>query len=70
MSEWKPISLAPKDGTHILVLCDVDGCEPWQMVVSYEPTERQSWHWLDHEGRAYHESLIKRWMPLPPPPEN
>lgn len=62
MSEWQPISTAPKDGTIILLYIP--------RAFTY-PTKPGYW-WKQHGyWRAYGPDAIRptHWMPLPEPPQ-
>jgi hypothetical protein len=62
MSEWKPISSAPRDGAEILV-SDQSG----NRCISYY--DCGLW-WAGNDEYGNPEFIIPwRWQPLPPPPE-
>jgi hypothetical protein len=63
VSEWQPISTAPKDGSEILV-CRA-GAEDIFEFIAWNPILRA---WLDrnaepHEGATH-------WLPIPPTPKH
>lgn len=65
MSEWKPIEIAPKDGTNILAV-RFDQSEVWPLVGAIV-------HWSKWEGNWFspavgHYLVPSHWMPLPVPP--
>ena len=69
MAKWKPISTAPRDGSHVLLAIAND---PPGFVAEgyYEEDDDRGWfaantHWTDaSDGRLY----PSHWMPLPDPP--
>lgn len=75
MSEWKPISSAPKDGTHILVTDNryfgfgyINGVAAhWSAVVHWwsNPGEEG---WYLSSGNCDDQMDVTHWMPLPDPP--
>jgi hypothetical protein len=71
MSGWKPIEVAPKDGTYVLVVNASAMTGPGQMWIGafrhaqmHEPWE-PSKQWRDYSGRY---SQPTHWMLLPAPP--
>lgn len=82
MSEWQPISTAPRDGTYILVarVGEDIGVAPIEIV---EWCSMERFHWENVEGDLYRKVFdapeelwngnghrATHWMPLPPPPTN
>ncbi len=63
MSEWQPISTAPKDGTEVLAFWS-NSCSMGIVLHETRPN-RQGRHWCDEEGYV---SDPTHWMPLPDPP--
>lgn len=61
MSEWQPISTAPKDGTEILVCA----CGNSWFVVFWDDKLGNTHCWQTPDGVAYHNDLPSHWMPLP-----
>ena len=76
MSEWQPISTAPKDGTPVLVFSPYeDRNEPTNVVVA-----KYEIYGPDNEWWVYCEAVLAdisgqidpeptHWMPLPSPPK-
>ncbi|TXH44453.1 MAG: DUF551 domain-containing protein [Desulfurellales bacterium] len=57
MTEWKDISTAPKDGTHVLLWVEDGG---WYVG---------GWNGKSWDDGNYFDSLAAtHWQPLPPPP--
>ncbi len=76
MSEWKRIDSAPKDGTWILVLGDIQDEGEGRTIAVAQYTEylngrKTRWHWQFawYDG-GYHGWVenVSHWMPLPSPP--
>lgn len=68
MSEWQPISTAPKDGETRILVWGPHGHE--HMVVCYDPEPDQpGFPWMTLDGPDYQEAAFTHWMPLPAPPE-
>jgi hypothetical protein len=75
MSQWQPIETAPRDGTPIVILCDLEeGPTPavarWQDTNAAGPHGRFVWRtgWS-----AVAEGCVKYWFPMPlpePPPRS
>lgn len=61
MTEWQPISTAPKDGTTIIIWDKDHGC----MIVEWMYGE---WH-CSHDGEDMYGPEPTHWMPLPAPPK-
>lgn len=64
MSEWKPITTAPKDGRKVLLgnPAIVGSGHYWQSANRRYPRERWVWDgWPQHEPT--------KWQPLPEPPK-
>lgn len=77
MSEWKPISTAPEDGTFVLLYAPIGICHgAFMEAVSDETSEEfprgkplgKRWFMglTYHDAKAYNPT---HWMPLPPPPQ-
>jgi hypothetical protein len=73
MSEWMPISTAPKDGREILLYLGepwdkvekarwYDFWENWIVGVLPQDPVREEWHGIG-------KSIPTHWMPLPSPPK-
>ena len=64
MSDWQPISTAPKDGTTILVVFD------GKLVVAKYVECSSPWKWAewDEEKGSFNERWVTHWMPIPAPP--
>lgn len=63
MSEWQPISTAPKDGTTIL------GALNFAEGYSYTEIQyEEEWGWLDY-AMAPLPTFVTHWKPLPEPPK-
>ena len=66
MSEWRPISTAPKDGTKIIAYLEAENhCDEVWKIQWLEEEEGQA-GWYDNYGGDF--SPIY-WMPLPDPPK-
>jgi hypothetical protein len=70
MSDWQPISTAPKDGTQILVYFPQIGV--WQVLWSREVFNDGFWcvsdnKFEDRPLRGWSDEPT-HWMPLPDPP--
>ena len=65
---WRPISEAPRDGTHILLW--QGGCDP-ACVVGYwdEDDELPSWRDYQHCILDFMDEPITHWLPIPQAPE-
>lgn len=82
MTDWQPISTAPKDGTPIL--CCIVGCVPtvawWETFPKPLPYAKRSC-WRTNEAGDFEDDVAweenwrssfynpTHWMPLPQPPE-
>lgn len=65
MSEWQPISTAPKDGTDILLgMYRPEFVDPIVMNSCWLDREERGGHWMDWDGCP----TPTHWMPLPEPP--
>lgn len=71
---WQPIETAPKDGTKIVLLCDLwQGRTPivahWdENGATYEgPMGRFTWH-TSMDGDTVAERVPTHWLPIPEPP--
>ena len=79
MSEWQPISTAPKDGTPILVFPGLLGhpiVAAWERPAKHPPRGRVG-NWSDNFGfwrvvltNKATPYIPTHWMPLPPPPKD
>lgn len=71
MSDWKPISEAPKDGTFILAY-QPGVAAPDIVVVSFDEYWSQDGWWMCCDGKNPELPLRgpepTHWQPLPPPP--
>ena len=65
MSEWQPISTAPKDGTRVLLSAH-DWREP--VIGSFRPDTGPWYHGDEETDLPYGECKPTHWMPLPAPP--
>lgn len=71
MSQWQPISTAPKDGSKILVAMP----EELVSIVYWNPNMKQPrghlfFPWVcEFGGNAWRSDIPTHWMPLPSPPE-
>ncbi len=67
-ARWRPIEVAPKDGSFILAICI--GQPPQYMLVvswrTYHPNAKGKPEWRDTSG-VKHER-VTHWMPLPEGP--
>lgn len=65
MSEWKPISTAPKDGTLIFALNEHDFTRaPWRYECMWNGV-----CWYHGYGDSWPVRPPTHWMPLPEPPK-
>lgn len=64
--EWQPIDTAPKDGTELLVYCDVRYPEYYHAQYSYGIWRLV--HVGDYASGSELEDEPTHWMPLPPAP--
>lgn len=65
MSEWQPISTAPKDASEVLVW---DG--PGEAFVAFWHGKREQWLWTIHDLSGDEVLAPTHWMPLPDAPES
>lgn len=76
MSDWKPISTAPKDGTWILVFEPYEGIEDSIQVARWGEVEWSSgepeFDWVGEPAGPNPDTNTytgaSHWMPLPKPP--
>lgn len=72
MSDWQPISTAPKDGTVIQVWHAIHGC-PVSVMWKEEGFRFRGeiLHWIERTyTSSWPERAFTHWMPLPQPPED
>lgn len=80
MTDWQPISTAPKDGTPVIVAVptkDLDGFHVGEAYYDPENYEGGDWWWAGTGYGDYHGGPISdinfhqpsHWMPLPAPPK-
>lgn len=67
MSDWQPISTAPKDKTPILAW--FNGSRPEPIIVRYVGGLVWPWASMGALNGEYHENYVTHWQPLPEPPE-
>lgn len=63
MTEWQPISTAPKDGTEIIVFRNDAG-----VFCAFFHEETECWFSADGLDDIT-DDMPTHWMPLPPPPQ-
>ena len=64
MSEWRPISTAPRDETALLLAKEFDGPGDWRIKVG-------GWNLQDRKWLIFGASWTpSHWMPLPAPPQD
>ena len=68
MSEWRPISSAPRDGTTILVAAK----DPYDvLIVRWRPAfVGDAFPWYDSGCECWNDNILTHWMPTPDPPTN
>ena len=76
MSEWQPISTAPRDGTHVDLWIEIRASlQSFGMGDSFRVpdcwcSDRGTWNY--HVGyviRSLQSDHVTHWMPLPAPPD-
>lgn len=70
MSEWQPISTAPKDGTWVLLRggTDYGGEQIGPAVVAFWSGQEWAYAYWDGEWRSCYDNPTE-WMPIPKGPE-
>ena len=67
MTEWQPISTAPKDGTLIIIICENSGIYPDVIAVRYLSEDKDGEAgWWDEYGVLYEPTY---WIPMPKNPK-
>ncbi len=75
MTEWQPISTAPKDGSAILCYDPTDEDNPMYVVrwdeymVHWLEDEMITGEWLEAGGERYSTWQPTHWIPLPEKPK-
>jgi hypothetical protein len=74
MSEWQPMSSAPKDGTRILLWaeCTPGGIRSRHVFTATAHRRKGGrWIWFDERDTSLcaYEDTPAGWMPLPAPPQ-
>jgi hypothetical protein len=68
MTDWQPMSTAPKDGTKILA-CDVSGrFSPDRLFIVMWDANEPHWPWTG-DGERYPADTFTHWTPRPEPPK-
>lgn len=72
MTEWKPISTAPKDGTKVLLFIRYSENETHMTIAAWKPDRHDrafEWPWHSIEESGYTTKFVTHFMPLPAPPK-
>lgn len=76
MSEWQPISTAPRDGTHVDLWMEIcASLRSFGMSDSFRVpdcwwSKKGTWdHYFGNGIRSLQSDYITHWLPLPAPPD-